>query len=113
MKIDNVINQIINKNWSSVVLNDKNVNNLNSILKTYSLNFKNFKSKLIEAINSKFNKTEQFSLLRSIDDLLLIRQNETNYLFINDYEKIIVQYFYTKPLNDSGFTYYQDITVFN
>lgn len=113
MKIDNVINQIINNSWSSVVLNDKNANNLNSILKTYSLNFKDFKSKFIEAINSKFNKTEQFSLLRSIDDLLLIRQNETNYLFINDYEKIIVQYFYTKPLNDSGFTYYQDITVFN
>ncbi|NES52609.1 hypothetical protein G3565_29705, partial [Escherichia coli] len=62
---------------------------------------------------SQFNKTEQFALLRSVDDLLIVRQNETNYLFTNDYEKIIVQYFYTKPLNDAGFTYYQDIIVFS
>ncbi|EIN15420.1 Hypothetical protein, predicted lipoprotein [Mycoplasmopsis agalactiae 14628] len=113
LKIKKILNELISEDWINSILSSNKALNLKSLLNTYSKDIKTFKSEFINKINSQFNKTEQFALLRSVDDLLIVRQNETNYLFINDYEKIIVQYFYTKPLNDAGFTYYQDIIVFN
>ncbi|CBH40729.1 OppA family ABC transporter substrate-binding lipoprotein [Mycoplasmopsis agalactiae] len=113
LKIDKILKKLISQNWAASILSSDKSLNLSSLLNTYSKDIKTFKSEFINKINSQFNKTEQFALLRSVDDLLIVRQNETNYLFTNDYEKIIVQYFYTKPLNDAGFTYYQDIIVFS
>ncbi|WP_027334658.1 OppA family ABC transporter substrate-binding lipoprotein [Mycoplasmopsis felifaucium] len=82
------------------------------LLKSSNLSKLDFQKSFINSFNSQLSKSEQFNVLRSVDDLLLIRQNEYSYLFVNEFEKVLVQYFYTKPLNDQGFTYYQDISVY-
>ncbi|WP_338822451.1 OppA family ABC transporter substrate-binding lipoprotein [Mycoplasmopsis felifaucium] len=82
------------------------------LLKSSNLSKLDFQKSFINSFNSQLSKSEQFNILRSVDDLLLIRQNEYSYLFVNEFEKVLVQYFYTKPLNDQGFTYYQDISVY-
>lgn len=66
----------------------------------------NFKTKIQE-----MSVDEQMKMLKDLDDFLNFRSNENTFLFTNEYSKILVQYFYIKPLNDQGFTYYQDIDV--
>lgn len=94
----------------SIYKTDKNSKILEQILSENNLNKSTFKNEFINRINS-LNKNEQFVILKAIDNLLFIHQNENSFLFANDFEKEIVQFFYTKPLNDQGFTYYQDIDV--
>lgn len=114
-KISAALKSTLGSNYLQKIssLKDKNSSNLlDELLKEYNLDELTFSKKFINYINTNFSKSMQYDLLRATDDLLMIRQNETSYLFVNDYEKLLVQYFYVKPLNDEGITYYQDIKVY-
>ncbi|WP_029513564.1 OppA family ABC transporter substrate-binding lipoprotein [Mycoplasmopsis primatum] len=115
-KLYELLKTLISGNWKTQttdLIKIKSQNILKDLLLMNNKEYKNFKNNFITEINKKYKtKNDQFILLRAIDNLLMIKQNESNYLFVNDYEKIIVQPFYLKPLNDDGFTYYQDILVF-
>ncbi|ADN69212.1 OppA family ABC transporter substrate-binding lipoprotein [Mycoplasmopsis fermentans] len=82
---------------------------LDQILQKNNLKLKEFKARFKEKIQA-LNFDQQFNILKSIDSFLGIRVTEDNFLFTNEYQKSIVQYFYTKPINLDGFTYFQDIT---
>ncbi|MBZ4226662.1 OppA family ABC transporter substrate-binding lipoprotein [Mycoplasma tauri] len=112
-KLDKIISSLIGEKYIDQIINLINSDNIFKILlEKNKIEYFDIRKKIIKTIN-KLNKNEQFQILKAVDNLLFIRQNETAYLFANEYEKIIVQHFYNKPLNDLGFTYYQDIQVFS
>ncbi|UUD35577.1 hypothetical protein NPA07_01780 [Mycoplasmopsis caviae] len=82
---------------------------LDTLLKQTNLKPNEFKAELKAKIQ-KLNFDMQFKLLKSLDAFLGIRVSENNFLFTNEYKKSIVQYFYSKPLNLDGITYFQDIS---
>lgn len=112
-KIISTIEETINKvdYFKNYELQKIKANNslLEQILQENNLKLKEFKAKFKEKIQA-LNFDQQFNILKSIDSFLGIRVTEDNFLFTNEYQKSIVQYFYTKPINLDGFTYFQDIT---
>ncbi|WP_051586201.1 OppA family ABC transporter substrate-binding lipoprotein [Mycoplasmopsis lipofaciens] len=87
-----------------------NKDKLNFLLNTNDVDKTEFQKNIKKTLQS-LTTTQQLKLLVDVDNFLGIRANETTYLFTNDYSKDIVQYFYEKPLNELGITYFQDIDV--
>ncbi|WP_029512651.1 OppA family ABC transporter substrate-binding lipoprotein [Mycoplasmopsis iners] len=70
----------------------------------------NYKNELVNILQS-LKLQDQLSLIKAIDLIFSVQANTSAYSLINQYSKQIVQIQFEKPLNDVGYTQYQDINV--